>query len=239
VQCREKAHATLVLCVSIAGMTLVLGSCQTRPQAAAPTPLPAANSTPQQAQPAVDPAEIQALLDGAEAAMQRGQLTYPAQDSALVLFDRVLVMEPDNAEAQRGLERIAEHYLERAETAVQRNQLADARAMLEWARMVDANHPDLAITEARISLLANARRKRLPLDTTALRERSAELRQPLQVLGVQARDASCRATIRVRSDAEGRWVYQQMSLAPGDARIRAEIQIGSPPLVELVCFQDG
>lgn len=235
-QFREKAQATLVLCVSVASALILLMGCQSRP--VLPTPQPSTIARPPPVA-AVDPSEIQALLDAAEAAMERQQWTYPAQDSALVLFDRVLVMDPGNLLAQRGLERIAEHYLELAEAALQRNQLAAAQAMLEWARLVDAGHPDLEPTARKIDLLTNARRERLALEPGKLRERSSDLSQPLQVLGGQAREPNCRATIRVRSDAEGRWVYQQMNRAPGDARIRAQIQIGSPPLVELLCFQEG
>jgi len=186
-----------------------------------------------------DPAELLALLDAAEAAMQREQFTYPAQDSALGLFDRVLAMDPDNAEAQRGLERIVEHYLQEAEAAARRNQLARAQSMLDRARIVDVDHPGVEPAAIQIRLLANARRNRLILDRAQLRDRAADLAGSLKTLGIKARDPECRATIRVRNDSEGRWVYQQLNLAPGDARIRAEIQIGSPPLVELVCFQSG
>ena len=41
-------------------------------------------------------------------------------------------------------------------------------------------------------------------------------------------------TVKTTSDAEGRWMYQQMREAPGERRIRAELTIGSPPSVELI-----
>ena len=40
--------------------------------------------------------------------------------------------------------------------------------------------------------------------------------------------------IRARSDAEGRWIYQQMADSPGDRRIRAELTLGAPPGVDLL-----
>jgi tetratricopeptide (TPR) repeat protein len=213
----------------------VLTGCRA-PTATAQPEQPAAPAQP--AIPSFDPKEVLALLDQAESALQREHMTYPAQGSALGLFDRALAIDPDNVEAQRGLERIVEYYLQKAEAAAQTNQLARARSMLDRARVVDAHHPAIEPTEIQLRLLTNAKRNRLRLDRAQLADRSVELGQPLMTLGIQARDSSCRATIRVRNDAEGRWVYQQMNLAPGDARIRAEIQIGSPPLVDLVCFHE-
>jgi hypothetical protein len=235
VQFREKARATLVLYLIIVASTLpAITGCQARPEPPPPEPTSAASDP--------DPADIEeiyALLDAAEAAMQREQFTFPAQGSALGLYDTVLAMDPHNADAQRGLERIVEYYLGKAELAAQRNNPARARSMLERARIVDADHPAVHRTESQINLLANAERKRLTLDKAQLAGRSVDLSQPLKTFGTQARASNCRAIIRVRNDAEGRWVYQQMNAAPGEDRIRAQIQIGSPPSVELVCFHDG
>jgi len=220
-------------------MVAVTG-CQTRSaEPIAELPTTTVPAQPLEVDVEVDVEEVTALLDQAEAAMQRDHLTYPAQGSALGLFDTVLAIDPDNAEAQRGLERIVEYYLGMAEEAAQHNQLARARSMLDRARIVDADHPAFEPIEIQIRLLANARRNRLILDRDQLKNRSGALSQPLKNLGSRARTANCRAVIRVRNDSEGRWVYQQMNLAPGDARIRAQIQIGSPPVVDLLCFSEG
>ena len=233
-QFREKARATLVLCLLVTSTLPAITGCQARPESSTPEPTIAASDPDP-----VDAEEIFALLDAAEAAMQREQITYPAQGSALGHYDTVLALDPHNPYAERGLERIVEYYLEKAELAAQRNHPARARSMLERARMVDADHPAVHRTEIQINLLANAERKRLTLDKAQLARRSADLGQPLKTFGTQARVSNCRAIIRVQNDAEGRWVYQQMNSAPGEDRIRAQIQIGSPPLVELVCFHDG
>jgi hypothetical protein len=235
VQFREKARPRLVLCLVVAAAGWYLTGCQNKPVTPVLSPPPQIKSD----RPYVDPAEIVGLLDDAEAAMQREQFSYPAKGSAVGLFDAVLAKDPDNAEAKRGLERIVETYLKLAESAAQRNQLARAQSMLARARIVDADHPAVAPTVEQIRLLANAKRERLVLDKAQLRDRQSQLTKPLKTLGTQARNSNCRTMIRVRNDSEGRWVYQQMNLAPGEARIRAQIEIGSPPLVELICFQQG
>jgi hypothetical protein len=79
---------------------------------------------------------------------------------------------------------------------------------------------------------------RLPVAGSQLRDRSDPLARSLAELGSRARNGNCLAIIRSPSDASGRWIYQQMSRAPGTARIRADIEIGSPPMVELLCFEN-
>ncbi len=182
--------------------------------------------------------EIDALLRQAQDAMDRGQYINPARGSALGLYDRVLALDPQNVKARRGLELIAQYYLDLASAAARRRQLTKAQSMVDWARIVDADHPGIAAAQAQIRLLAEARRVRLPVERRQLRDRSDALVRSLAELGSRARQESCLAIIRSPSDASGRWMYQQMSQAPGDARIRADIEIGSPPMVELLCFED-
>ena len=204
--------------------------CQTAPVAPAieiptePEPVPA------------DPPAVDELLEQAELALRNDQLTFPEAGSALVLFNEVLALDESNAVAKRGLERIVERYLELAERAAQRRQFARARSMLTRARLVDPEHPAIEPTASQVQLLANARRERLKLDKSLLSARSETLLQPLEDLGEKARAEDCRTTITARSDAEGRWLYQQLNHAKGERRIRAKLQIGSPPQVEVLCF---
>lgn len=188
--------------------------------------------------PVASTEEIVALLHQARDAMDRGQYINPARGSALGLYDRVLALDPANTEARRGLELIAQYYLDLASAAVRRRQLTRAQSMVDWARIVDADHPGIAAAEAQIRLLADARRVRLPVERSQLRSRSEALVRSLAELGSRAREENCLTIIRSPSDASGRWMYQQMSRAPGSTRIRADIEIGSPPMVELLCFQN-
>ena len=209
---------------------VLMEGCQTAPVAPAieipiePEPVP------------VEPPAFDELLERAELALTNDQLTYPETGSALVLFNEVLALDESNAVAKRGLERIVERYLELAERAAQRRQFARSRSMLTRARLVDPEHPAIEPTASQVQLLANARRDRLKLDKSLLSARSETLLQPLADLGEKARAEDCRTTITARTDAEGRWLYQQLNHAKGERRIRAQLQIGSPPQVEVLCF---
>ena len=226
----------LALAVCFVCLALTLTGCQTPPrEAAEPTDTATTTDAPG-ALSAADQAEVARLLEQAEQAMQADHLTYPAKGSALTLFDAARAIDPDNIEAQRGLERIVEHYIDIAESAASRGQLARARSMLDRARIVDSQHPAIAPTERRLALLESSDRERLRINAEQLRSRSPTLVAALQEIAVRARDERCRAIIRVGNDADGRWIYQRMNAGSGDRRIRAQVQIGTPPQVEVLCF---
>jgi hypothetical protein len=188
---------------------------------------------------AVERAEVRTLLDDAARAIQRDHLTYPASGSAWILYDRVLLLDPGNAEAITGLDRVVERYLEMTLEAAGQGRFSQAGALLDRARLVEPEHPGIEAVATQIALLADAERHRYPLDSRALSDRDPAVVGRLRQAGMASRGSGCRAEIVARNDAEGRWIYQQMSLAQGSERIRAELRIGAPPRVEVLCFPES
>ncbi len=185
------------------------------------------------------PAEEEALsrlLEQAEAARASGHLIYPVSGSAMALYQEAALLAPDSAEARRGLERLVEHFLTEASAAMARDQLIKAGSMLSKARMVDRDNPNIKPLAAELRLLEEATRHRTTLDWRLVAERSAELSPTLKRIGARAREPGCRAVISAGNDAEGRWIYGQLSQAPGERRIQAQIRIASPSAVEVLCF---
>lgn len=186
---------------------------------------------------AAEAAEVERLLDRAERAIANDHLTYPSTGSALALYDRVRILDPDNESARRGLERIVERYLELAIGAAEQRRFSDARAMLDRAYIVDPEHAGIAPTRAQIALLDDAERHVIALDGEQLRNRDPALQDTLRQAGATSRGQGCRAEITARNDSEGRWIYQQMSAGGGQTRIQAHLNIGSPPRIEVLCFR--
>lgn len=186
-----------------------------------------------------DRRRVEDLLDRADRAIRRDHLTYPAEDSALDLYDQVRLLDPKNEEARRGLERIVERYVELALGAVGQGRFTQGRAMLDRARLVDPEHPGIGPAQAQIDLLANADRHVISLDGELVGKRDEDLQGTLRQAGLDSRKDGCRARITARNDSEGRWIYQQMTEASGGARIQAELDIGSAPGVEVLCFPEG
>ncbi|HRQ65640.1 MAG TPA: protein kinase [Xanthomonadaceae bacterium] len=71
------------------------------------------------------------LLRLAEAAEQAGQLLYPPGDSAYDRYRAVLALDPRNAEAMAGLQRLPEAAAQRAQAALDARQLNAARGFVE------------------------------------------------------------------------------------------------------------
>lgn len=214
----------------VAICTLLLAACQ--PQPPPPAAIPESEPPPP---PAPVKFDVEPLLEQARLAFEAHRLTAPPQNSAFALYQEVLRHDPENDGARRGLEKIVESYVRFALEAVDRYQYARARSMLARARLVDPHHPAIEPTEQQMRLVQNAQRDRVKLDPGALGKRQDALATRLHGLGGRAKVASCRVTINARSDAEGRWVYRQLNSAPGETRIRARLQIASPPSVELIC----
>jgi hypothetical protein len=243
----------------LAGMlTTAMAACTgLRDAAPAPSPAPKPRTDPSAAEPsraeAAEPpaaptrpklppdeaAEVERLLASAERAIELDHLSYPSEGSALALYDRVMILDPGNDEARRGLERVVERYLEMALTYSEQRRFPQADAMLDRARLVDPAHPGIGPTQAQIRMLNDADRRVINLDGNRLRDQDPALAETLRQAGVASRGAGCRAQITARSDSEGRWIYQQMSEGPGDIRIRAQLDIGSPPQVEVLCFPEA
>lgn len=226
-QHRTALTATLVM--------LLLGAC-TAPTPGQPEPVPVEPAPPPDLA-APDPGETErflALIDTAERALADDRLLTPEDDSAYLYYQQAAAMAPNHPATTRGFERIVERYLQLAQLAMEREQWSHAGFMLSRAEYVNRSHTGIVSMREQLAMLANAERLILRLDRTALRERTAAVASELAEFGQHARSDNARVSIRVPSDADGRWVYQQLSRSSGEPRIRGRIEIGLPPQVTVL-----
>jgi tetratricopeptide (TPR) repeat protein len=222
---------------------LLLAACHQptpRPAAApATTPPPVPRTAPAAPRvPAIDEDRLDALLEAGDAAFKAGRLLTPIDDCAYDYYREALKVAPNHPAALHGLGRIADRYLSLAEQAAQRGQFATAQSMLARARIVDPNRDGIAETAAMIARRQQADTRRVGLDAGELRSRSSELAEHLRRLGTTAKTTAAWVVIRAASDADGRWIYQQLARGDGETRIRAELTTGTPPAVELLQFKE-
>lgn len=219
------------------GGVLLGGAWGCKPQAAPPpvvappAPPPAATAPP--AEP--DAAALAALAE-AERALAENRLLTPADDNAHMHFGRALALAPHLPRAQAGKERIVERYIALANNAIARENWGGAQLMLDRAEIVDASHPGVAPMQRQIRLLASAERLTLDMDDHAVRARSPALADRLAGFGRLARRADARVTIRAASDADGRWIHEQLRKSPGTLPVRGGIEIARPARVTIVIF---
>ena len=183
---------------------------------------------------AIDWDRVEYFLNRAEVALNKGQLDTPIDDNALAWYQRVLEIAPDQPDATYGLERIVERYIARAMEAIAREAWLVARAELDFAEQIDRGSAGILVLRRQIKLLENARRWSLDLPADEVRRRSRSASLKLKNFSPTARAPNARVMIRAGSDADGRWMYEQLNDGPGQRRIRGEIEIGLPPQVRVL-----
>ena len=217
-------------------LPVLAAGCQVQSCPAPPAP------TAQRPQPTAEQlraARVEGLLLRAERAVDEGRLTQPPADNAHDAYRSVLALAPDNADARNGLERIVEQFIETARRAIDEQRWNAAEVLLGEAAAVDAEHPGLPSMRSQLNNMRRAERRHLDLAAAAVREQRPAAAAELAAFGALARSARARVVIRAGSDAQGRWMYEQLNRAPGERRIRGEIEIGSPPRVTLMILPAG
>jgi len=177
----------------------------------------------------IDPAaeqkkQVADLLGKGQAALQQDQLIAPENDCAVHYFREVLSIVPDQPQAQEGMQAVFNRYLDFARTAHNSGDFTQALAMVDQA---EAILPPTAISQAmRTQILeeqarvAAARAKKLAatkakgvdylLSIEGLDKKDDKIQQRLKVIAEHVRTIKGSIRIEARSDAEGRWIYEQM-----------------------------
>jgi serine/threonine protein kinase/tetratricopeptide (TPR) repeat protein len=114
-------------------------------------------------------AKVKTLLAQAEKHLARLRLTTPPAGNAAANYREVLELEPDNAEAKLGLERIVASYMVLTERALKRGNDTKMRSYLDTAAQII---PDYGGSRARADKLQTVLRERAEL--AGQRERDAQ-----------------------------------------------------------------
>ncbi|WNZ56845.1 N-acetylglucosaminyltransferase [Microbulbifer sp. MKSA007] len=179
-------------------------------------------------------------MSRAEQALRKGHLTQPAGASAYDYYLRVLQLQPDNSKAETGIQTIVVTYVERARDALRRRDFGEVNTLLKRAEMLAPANP--LVAEVRTQLVRERGRAQLDLPqgeviglpAGELAVRSAGLVEQLQRVAGRIRSEQLRVIIVARSDAEGRWVYQQLREAVPGYRVRGDIKVGNPAKLILI-----
>lgn len=172
------------------------------------------------------------LFEGLQA-LDADRLLTPVDNNAYARFQRVLAYEPDNAIALQGLEDIARRYIELSLQASRRGLFAEASTMLENARFVDADHPDLASTWITLQAEINSGDLFFDLDNNAITRRSESAQAQLVDIAHKARELSANILITAPNDDNARWIFNTMREAVDGYRLRGNIELASRTTVRL------
>ncbi|MCL6414926.1 tetratricopeptide repeat protein [Aestuariirhabdus sp. Z084] len=175
------------------------------------------------------------LLLEADEALLRQQLTTPEGDNAFARYQDVLRLQPENLEAQRGLERIVNSYLRWADSAMARGNVEKAQTYIDRARLVLPNSRRVKSAQAK---LVNAGKVpavdgEYAIDGNELKKRSASLSSYLAEVGRKVEQEQAVFLIVAPNDRDARWIFQQMQKGSSQ-RLRGNIQTGSASRVRIL-----
>ncbi|MEH6579119.1 MAG: SUMF1/EgtB/PvdO family nonheme iron enzyme [Amphritea sp.] len=92
--------------------------------------------------------QIRQLLDKADQQIEGKQLTLPAENNALATLQEILALAPEHPEALKGMERIADAYLELARLRFENNQQDRGLLLIEKGLAVVPGYPPLLALQA-------------------------------------------------------------------------------------------
>ncbi len=175
--------------------------------------------------------EIDQLLTLAEQALQKQRLTTPVDDNAYLRYLQVLARDPKNPYALAGIARIVETYISWAVDAMDRDLYTRAANMLTKAGSVDEDHPALKPLWTRLETAREREKSLIRISQNDLQQRTSALAEQLGDIAAGA-GPNVIVKIRAPSDADARWIYQQLN-AGTESRLRATISTGLAPSVQL------
>lgn len=116
----------------------------------------------QQRIPEIDPGQVIANnLSAAKLAMESDRYLDPPEHSALHYFTAVLALDPDNRQALRGLDLLAERFVDQAKSAILEAHFAEAALAIDNVRRVQP-------TNRRLEYLSSELREAVDAHVTAL-----------------------------------------------------------------------
>lgn len=219
----------------------VLTACESQPvePAATPAVLPATAAPLTKTQQLV----LQ-LLERADNALAMQKLIMPFGDNALDLYRAVLRVEPTNARALEGLNKVADACVDLVQESLRGKQLDAANRHWQGARIAFPAHAGIQAMGAEIAKvrasIAPSNKPASPqlgpnavaLPAEALTAKSKGVEEQLQALAKRVQKSDESILIFARNDAEGRWIYKVMRESVGDYRIRGDIKIAAKPAIQ-------
>lgn len=185
------------------------------------------------------------MLSQAEAALALDQLTTPKHDNAYDRFQGALLLDPDNQQAQSGLQLVLMRYVELASAAYGASDVNKAEQHIAKAESLDPSNPLVLELQQRLRDMEQAEREtvsdvNLTVDTdivlppNALTAQSDALIELLSEVAQRMAVSHETVLIQARNDAEGRWIYQQMRYAMPGYRLRGDIKIAETAKLKLL-----
>jgi len=166
---------------------------------------------------------IDDLLKGARSNINDLKLTSPLGDNAFEKYRTVLNIEPENAEALNGLDKIVDEYIHLMDHALETDNISTARNYLRKGTNVNPNHYGLTDAERRLNAAVETRERELR--EQALIEQEAMQRQQEQEKQDQQQIIQEEEPLVSNPDKQKlEELKQKLSANPKDKKARRELK---------------
>ncbi len=128
----------------------------------------------QQAEQVKRDEEIRKLLDQAETQFKAKRLTEPAGNNAEATYRKLLKLDANNAQAQAGLVRIAQDYLQQAQQKKEAGALQDSQKLIEKGLIVIPNQSELIHLQEEVRVQSAVEQQKLEQQQQADKQRQEE-----------------------------------------------------------------
>ncbi|MFT4997298.1 MAG: hypothetical protein ACJA0M_002281 [Chitinophagales bacterium] len=175
-------------------------------------------------------AQVTLLLAKANEAIERGRFVAPQFDNANGYYRQLLVLSPTNDQALAGIQNLAEILSLKAKQSLEVDRIQDYRVYTSWIRQIAPGSPLLAELKG----LDPARQdggNSWAISSSDLAARNSSARKKIKQAALTAKAYASRVKIIAPTDADGRWIYQQMRVFADDFLFRSSFIIGDKPAI--------
>lgn len=188
-------------------------------------------------------ADVGRAVARGDLAFTKDCLTSPAHDNAVMHYRQALALEPGNAQAQAGLDRVVRRLLDLAKVSHGNGRIRQADSYLEQAEQIGGKTRQTRDMRARLNETPAGRNARalVPVGMTsdyrlsreALQARSPEIERQLQDIARRAKASNRKIVVTARNAEEGQWVEKTLKDATPRFPLPVEVRLGEKPGISL------
>ena len=184
--------------------------------------------------------QIEKLQEMAMESFRKDLLTTPDKENAYYFYQEILLLDPSNEIAKRGLEQIVERYLAWAINAAYEKQPAKARSYIARSSLVDKTHPSIGPTLKQVQIINGSVYEKLVFSPEPVLQDEETIGRLGSFIKNRSIRPRCRYLISGTNDQLVRKIYNLIQLAYAAksdeaGRVRARNQISTPNRIERWC----
>lgn len=169
--------------------------------------------------------QLTLLLNEADKAIERGRFIAPQFDNANGYYRKVLVLDAGNEQALAGIQNLIEILSLKAKQSLEIDRIRDYRVYTSWIEQIAPSSPVLAELKA-LDPDRQTSGGSWTIAVSDLKARNSNAKKSIKQAALTAKAYQSRVKIIAPTDADGRWIYQQMRSVADEYLFRSSLIIG-------------